>query len=98
VTASPAVTVKTEPAYLTPMKEDIKTLKQDVSHVQDGMVTQSKIQKELLEVFKSLQQKMTQPTPAPVSMQPMYQPQQTIPNMQYQQPHVGHQPPYMGQQ
>jgi len=62
------------------------------------MVTQSKMQKELLKFFKSLQQKLTQPAPAPVPMQPMYQPQQTIPNMQYQQPHIGHQPPYMGQQ
>ena len=60
------------------------------------MVTQSKMQKELLEVFKSLQQKLTQP--APVPMQPIYQLQQTIPDMQYQQPHVGHQPPYMGPQ
>jgi hypothetical protein len=53
-TASLAVTIKTEPAYLTPVKEDIETLKQDISHVQDGMVTQSKMQKELLEVFKGL--------------------------------------------
>ena len=97
-TASPAVTIKTEPAYLTPVKEDIETLKQDISHVQDGMVTQSKMQKELLKVFKSLQQKLTQPVPAPVPMQPIYQPQQTILDMQYQQPHVGHQPPYMGPQ
>ena len=53
-TASPAVTIKTKPAYLTPVKEDIETLKQDISHVRDGMVTQSKMQKELLKVFKSL--------------------------------------------
>ena len=32
-TASPTVTIKTEPAYLTPVKEDIETLKQDISHV-----------------------------------------------------------------
>ena len=96
VMASPAVTIKTEPAYLTPVKEDIETLKQDISHVRDGMVTQNKMQKELLEVLKSLQQKLTQP--APVPMQPIYQPQQTILDMQYQQPHVGHQLPYMGPQ
>ena len=97
-TASPAVTIKTEPAYLTPVKEDIETLKQDISHVRDGMVTQSKMQKELLEVFKGLQQKLMQPAPAPPQMQPMYQPQQAIPNMQYQQPHGGNQQPYTGQQ
>jgi hypothetical protein len=98
-TASPALTVKTEPSYLTPVKEEIETLKQDISHVRDGMVTQSKMQKELLEVFKSLQQKLTQSALAPQTVQPMYQPQQNIPNMQYQQPQqVGHQPPYMGQQ
>ena len=96
-TTSAGVTVKTEPAYLTPVKEDIETLKQDISHVRDGMVTQSKMQRELLEVFKSLQQKLTQPAPAPPPTQPMYQPQQAIPNMQYQAPPV-HQQPYMGQQ
>lgn len=95
---SPGVTVKTEPAYLTPVKEDIETLKQDISHVRDGMVTQSKMQKELLEVFKSLQQKLTQPAPVPPPMQPMYQPQQAIPSMQYQQPPAMPQQPYMGQQ
>jgi hypothetical protein len=94
---SPAVMVKTEPAYLTPVKEDIETLKQDISHVRDGMVTQSKMQKELLEVFKSLQQKLALPAPVPPPMQPMYQPQQAIPSMQYQSP-AGHQQPYMGQQ
>jgi hypothetical protein len=97
-TASLAVTIKTEPSYLTPMKEDIETLKQDISHIRDGMVTQSKMQKELLEVFKSLQQKLNQPAPTPQPMQPMYQLQQTIPNMHYQQLPVGHQLPYMGQQ
>ena len=55
MTASPAVTIKTEPTYLTPMKEDIETLKQDISHVRDGMGTQSKMQKELLKVLKSFQ-------------------------------------------
>ena len=62
------------------------------------MVTQSKMQKKLLEVFKSLQQKLTQPAPAPVPIQPIYQLQQTILDMQYQQPHVGHQLPYLGPQ
>ena len=95
---SPAVTVKTEPAYLTPVKEDIETLKQDISHVRDGMVTQSKMQKELLEVFKSLQQKLSQPAPIPQPVQPIYQPQQAIPSMPYQQPNGGYQQPYMGQQ
>ena len=95
---SPTVTVKTEPSYLTPVKEEIETLKQDISHVKDGMVTQSKMQRELLEVFKSLQQKLTQPAPAPPQMQPMYQPQQVIPSMQYQPPAAMQQQPYMGQQ
>ena len=71
-TTSPTVTVKTEPSYLTPVKEEIEMLKQDISHVKDGMVMQSKMQRELLEVFKSLQQKLTQPAPAPPQMQPMY--------------------------